>query len=283
MSLARLWHRFAAAPLKWRLLPLPAALALLALASSPWWRTPMAPALTLAGASQLQSLLAELGAAYEAGRGKLLVEGGGSVASLIAARRGVIDLAAVSQRLPDWQDEADLHYHLLARNSIAFIVNRASPLRALARRQLREALTGDIRNWRALGGPDAPIRLLTRTEPSSARQFVEEVVLEHHEFSGLAEPLDSAARMLATVESDPLALGYLSMQKTELDKRVALLAIDGVAFSRATILSGRYPYVQDLYLAYQDDAAGRVRPLLDWLKTPPAQEAIERHQLIAVY
>ncbi|AUH50147.1 hypothetical protein CXB49_04585 [Chromobacterium sp. ATCC 53434] len=268
---------------RWWALPLALALlAALALAARPWRLRPAPVSLVIAGSSQLQALLRDLADDYDPGGG-IVVEGGGSIAGLVAAQRGVVDLAAVSQTLPEWRDDMQSHYHLLARNSIAFVVNRASPLRALSQRQLRDVLTGRIANWRQLDGRDAPIRLLGRREPSPTRQFVVETVLAGREPSWRAETLDSAAQMTAEVARDPLALGYLSLQEAGVGARLTLLTIDGVPFSRATILSGRYPYAQDLYLVSRDDAALGVGPLLAWLKSPPAQEAIERHQLISVY
>ncbi|POZ62296.1 substrate-binding domain-containing protein [Chromobacterium alticapitis] len=281
MSIASLLSRPSRSLRLYALLALAVAtLSTLALALRP---SPAPLPLIVAGSGQLQTLLRDLAAAYGQSGG-IQIEGGGSEAGLAALRRGVADLAAVSQSLPDWQDDTQTHFHLLARNSIAFIVNRSSSLRGLSQGQLQSVLTGKIVNWKALGGQDAVIRLLTRREASPTRQFVEESVLGHHNLSGLAEPLDSADEMMRAVENDPNALGYVSLQEARQSRRVVLLAVDGVPFSRATILSGRYPYVQDLYLvSLGDESAPRAAPLLAWLKTPQAQETIERHQLISVY
>ena len=82
-------------------------------------------------------------------------------------------------------------------------------MRNLSQAQIRQVLTGQVRNWKTLGGPDAPIEVLTWRKPALIALFVEWMVLGGQSVTHQARQVDDASDMLASVAGNPLALGYV--------------------------------------------------------------------------
>lgn len=268
----------------------PALIALLAMsltwAGGLWlWPAPQPKLLLAAGSSQMQTLMRELGQAFNQAdnRYSVQVEAGGSAASVDAVRRGAIDLAMVSHPVPGLFSSVEARQHLLARNSIVFIAHVKAPVQALSQAQMRDILLGRTRDWRELGGPAAPIELLSRRKPSAIAEFLEEVALDHQPITHQATLVDSAEEMLSIVEHNPHAIGYVSLPDMPAIASVSRLAINGAAATRATILSGRYPYIQDWSLVSYGSQTPQERAFLQFIRSTTAQEIVERHNLISVY
>ena len=246
-------------------------------------RTPMRTPMIIAGSSLMQPLVQALAQSFDHTRYDVQVESGGSVAGVLAVRHGTIDLAMVSHPVPGLFADAQTRQYLLARNSIAFIVHPHAPIRALSQKHIRQIFTGDIRNWQALGGPDAPIQVMVQRPPSVTTQFIEEVVLGYQPITHHAQQVSQAKDMIAAIEGNPYAIGYVSWPDSQTKSSVVCLEIEGVPFSRATLLSGRYPYIQDLYLVGYGKASPAEQDFLPFIRSPQVQEIIARHQLASVY
>lgn len=240
--------------------------------------------LFIAGSSVMYGLNQQLAREFMAADAsyQLMLDRGGSEAGLLALTRGAIDLAAVSEELAAARDQPQLRQYLVARNSIAFVVNKNNPVKTVSQPQLRAILRGDIRNWREVGGADVGITLISRSKPAASRQFVEEVVLGGENVVTLAPPAASAEAALLAVAGQDGAVAYLALPEMPLRGNIPCLQVDGVPFSRATILSGRYPYVQNLYLLTLGRESAAVGQFLRFVKSPAAQEIIEQQNFISV-
>lgn len=255
------------------------ALALLWQLSHPPMRAPM----IIAGSSLMQPLIQALAQQFDQASYDVQVESGGSVAGVVAVRHGAIDLAMVSHPVPGLFADVQTRQYLLARNSIAFIVHRNAPVQALSQEHIRRIFTGNLRNWQALGGPDAPIQVVAQRPPSATTQFIEEVVLGYHPITHHAQQVSHAKDIVTAIERNPYAIGYVSLQDSPAQSSFIRLEIEGVPFSRATILSGRYPYIQDLYLVGYGKSTAAEQDFLQFIRSTQAQEIIEQHNLVSVY
>lgn len=245
---------------------------------------PPPPPFLIAGGRLMQPLVADLAQRFSQQTGyEVQVEAGGAMAGMAAVKRGAIDIAMVGQPVPGLFSDPQTRQHLLARNSLAFIVHHRAPVRELSQAQIRQVLTGQVRNWKALGGPDAPIELLSWRKPALIALFVEWIVLDGQPVSHHARLVDDASQMIAGVTGNPLALGYVSLQDMPARSAIIPLTIDGVPFSRATILSGHYPYIQDMYLVGYGECKPQETAFMRFIRSPQAQVIIEQHHLAPVY
>lgn len=213
----------------------------------------------------------------------VVIEPGGSLPAYIAARRGAIDLAAMTLALSDAEDDAEVRHYLIAKGSIAIIVNRASPLAGLSQEQVRALLTGEAPNWKLIGGPDQPVAVISRTRGSTTRQLAEQVVLGGRDFASDTHEVDSAAALAAAVAANRHAIGYIATRDVDAHAAVKPLAVDGVHASRATVLSQRYPYAHTYHLLLYGEPGGIRSLFVDFARSGSGQRIVVQQGLIPVY
>jgi phosphate transport system substrate-binding protein len=240
--------------------------------------------LLVGGAAAMVPLARALAQAFVQGRADvaIVVERGGSLPAYIAASRGAIDVAAMTRALSDTEDDAGTRQYLIARDDIGIVVNRNTTLRSLTRAQVRAAFAGEIANWRALGGPDAPLTVYAHARGATARQSAEHLLLGGGALAPDARECADDAALAAAVAADPTAIGYLPGHARAGADGLALLAVDGVEATRATVLSGRYPFTHSFHLMLHG-APGRTRAeFVRFARSPAGQAIVERLGLVAV-
>jgi len=211
---------------------------------------------------------------------EVVSEGGGSLAGLIAVKRGAIDIAAMSRELRRNEQADSTRDYLLAKDGIALVCHPDNPLRSVKRGLIRDILAGRITNWAALGGPDNPIHLYNRAPGSTTRRWMEENVMGGEDIIRHVPNLTQAKEVVGTIGKDPLGLGYLATRDMVGEFRT--LAIDGVPISRGTIYSGRYPLARSLYYVAHGATNESARRFLEFVRSAEAQALLEP-DLLRVY
>lgn len=211
-----------------------------------------------------------------------VVEKGGSLPALIALKRGALDVAALERDLSVAEDDLLTRNFLIARNNIAIIVNARSPLSSLSREQVRALLTGAITNWKQLGGPDATVRLISRTRGSTSRQFVEEVVLGGDDIAVNARDVETSRQLSEQVAADPYAVGYLSLKDRNDVSGIVQLGVDGVIATRESVLSGRYPYTQSLHMVLYGERHPVAAEFVAFARSAAGQKIVAQQGLVPV-
>lgn len=212
----------------------------------------------------------------------IVIEKGGSLPAYIAARRGAIDLAAMTRGLTDAEDDASAHHFLVAKGKVGIVVPRASPVAALSREQVQGLLTGAIGNWRQVGGPARPVKVYTHKRGGIARQFAEEFLLDGSDFAPAASECDSDADLVAALADDRDGIGAVSARDQIDAAPVRCVDVDGVRATRSTVLSGRYPYAHSFYLLLYGEADGARGEFLAFARSAAGQEIVSRAGLIPV-
>jgi phosphate transport system substrate-binding protein len=196
----------------------------------------------------------------------------------------------MAPRLADAEDRAGARHHLVARDAVGIIVHPSVPLADLRRDQVRALLSGEVANWRTLHGPDLAVSVLALPRGATARQSAESLVLDGDEFAVDARECASAAALAAAVAATPGAIACLDgRDRRGLDRdgaaALAVLAVDGVAPTLASVLSGRYPYTEGFHLllygavhAPDDNSAAFVR----FARSAAGQAIVERLGFVAV-
>lgn len=265
--------------------------AAMAAAGGAWWsmgpyaqlRQNVRRALLIAGAGSMLELNRALAKAFSLSHPQLdiIVEQGGSLPGLIALKRGAIDIAAMSRELSDVEDQALTRSFLIAKNEIAIAVHPESPLRALSSAQIRQIFSGQIKQWRDVSTMRGPIHLISRKKGSSSRQFMQDVVLGGEEIGLIAEEVETAAAVAERIGGDRFAVGFIALKDRNATP-LNYLAIDDVPPTRETVLSGRYPFTQPLYLVIHGTDNALAGAFIDYALSPAGQEIVNQQKLIAV-
>lgn len=239
-----------------------------------------ATTLTITGSSTVAPLAGELAKRYEAAHPdvRIDVQTGGSTRGIIDARRGTADIGMASRALKP--DESGLIAHTIARDGIGMIVHADNPVAALTDDDIRALYTGQITNWSAVGGPDAPVTIVNKAQGRSTLElFLAYTGLTDAEIDADVIVGDNE-QGVKTVAGNPHALGYVSIGTAEYDAQagvpIRLLPMRGVDASVASVRAGNYPLSRELNLLTADAPTGAVADFIAFAQSPAADETITR-------
>jgi len=195
----------------------------------------------------------DLARAYEAAHPGVIVtwEGLGSSTAFPGLLDGSAELGASSRPVKASElAEASrlgvtLVEHVLGYDGVAIVVHPDAPVRELTIEQAGRVFRGEVASWAELGGPDLPIRRLSRPSYSGTHTFFRDQVV-HGEFAAGTEWIEASEQIVAAVAADPAAIGYVGL--SWVTDAVRALAIDGVTPAVATVRDGRYPIYRPLLL-----------------------------------
>ncbi len=161
----------------------------------------------------------------------------GSGSGITAVQEGTCDIGLSSRALKDEEKAAGLKETILAYDGIAIIVHPDNPVSDLTIEQIAQLYTGEITNWKDVGGNDAQVVLIGREAASGTRDGFESIT-GTKEKCLYRQELTSTGDVIAAVSQNPDAIGYASL--ASIKDSVKALSVDGVTPSEATVKDGSY-------------------------------------------
>ncbi len=241
--------------------------------------------ISVAGSTTVQPLAEKLAEVYTQNHldVKIDVAGGGSSAGVKAAGEGTADIGNASREIKDSEKSQypDLTIFIIARDGIAVVAHPDVPVNGLSKDQVRDIYAGIIKNWSAVGGPDAPITVISREEGSGTRGAFEEMVMgDEATITGDAIFQDSNGKVRTAVSSTPNAIGFLSFGY--LDDSVKAFAIDSVEATETNAANGTYPIVRPLNMVTNGEPQGIVSKWINFILSSEGQKIVSEERYIAV-
>jgi len=206
----------------------------------------------------------------------VLVSGGVIGSGLEKIFNGDAEIAMMSARLSKTVAEQakakglNLQEAVIGHGGIVFITNPANPVESLSLDQLRKLLTGQIVNWKDVGGPDRPVQVITVSEAERAGtdQFITGEFLKGS-YAPSARKLTYFRSVPPTVAEVEGSLGIIRMRNLERlieqgqDKKIRVIAVrkdersPAVTPSRESIDEGTYPLTRPFLLYIPSDKANK--------------------------
>ena len=160
----------------------------------------------------------------------------GSGAGITGATDKTLDIGLSSRALKD-DEKNDVDGTTVALDGIAIIVSKDSKVADLSVEQLKKMFTGEITNWKEVGGDDGEIVLVGREAGSGTRDGFESIV-DVKDSCKYAQELTATGAVISAVEANPLAVGYASL--SAVGDTVAMVTVEGVECSEDTVKDGSY-------------------------------------------
>ena len=163
----------------------------------------------------------------------------GSGSGIKAVQEGRCDIGLSSRALKAEEKEAGLKETVLAYDGIAIIVNPENPVSDLTLEQIAKIYTGEITNWKDVGGNDAEIVLIGREAGSGTRDGFESIT-GTRDACKLDQELTSTGGVIEAVAGNVNAIGYASLSAVEGKDTVKAVTVGGIACTEETVLDGSY-------------------------------------------
>ena len=197
----------------------------------------------------------------------------GSGAGIQAVQEGRCDIGLSSRNLKDEEKANGLESTILAYDGIAIIVNPNNPVSDLDVETIAKIYTGEIKNWKEVGGNDVEIVLIGREAGSGTRDGFESIT-DTEDKCQYRQELTSTGDVITTVASNPAAIGYASLASVK--DTVKALTVDGVTPSEETIKDGSYVIQRPFVLVTKKDTAlsENAQKFFDYVTSEAATEII---------
>ena len=206
------------------------------------------------GSTSMEKVIGALGESFmEANSGTTFTYNPtGSGSGIQAVSEGRCDIGLSSRALKDDEKASGLKETTLALDGIAIIVNPQNPVKDLTLEQIAKIYTGEITNWKDVGGNDAEIVLIGREAGSGTRDGFESVT-DTKDACQYRQELTSTGDVITTVSQNPNAIGYASL--AAIKDSVKALTVNGVAPTEATVKDGTYLVQRPFVLVTKEGVA----------------------------
>lgn len=161
----------------------------------------------------------------------------GSGSGIQAVSEGRCDIGLSSRALKDDEKASGLVETVVALDGIAIVVNPENPVSDLDIDTIAKIYTGEITNWKDVGGNDAEIVLIGREAGSGTRDGFESIT-DTKDACQYRQELTSTGDVINTVSQNPDAIGYASL--SAVGDSVKALTVGGVEATEVTVKDGSY-------------------------------------------
>ncbi len=206
------------------------------------------------GSTSMEKVIGALGESFmEANSGTTFTYNPtGSGSGIQAVSEGRCDIGLSSRALKDDEKASGLKETTLALDGIAIIVNPQNPVKDLSLEQIAKIYTGEITNWKDVGGEDAEIVRIGREAGSGTRDGFESIT-DTKDACQYRQELTSTGDVITTVSQNPNAIGYASL--AAIKDSVKALTVNGVAPTEATVKDGTYLVQRPFVLVTKEGVA----------------------------
>jgi phosphate transport system substrate-binding protein len=217
---------------------------------------------------------------------KIQVTGGGSGVGFAALQNKTTDLADASRKIKPAEIAACVKAfgkrpteYKVALDGLSVYVNESNPIAELTIDQLGGIFTGRIKNWKDVGGNDAPIVIYSRENSSGTYEFFKEHVLKGTDFASSAQTMQGTSVLLQAVAKEKNGIGYGGAAYGAGAKHIKVMKDDSSASvepTEETVLNQSYPIWRYLYVYVNPDLdKGEIAKYLNWIRSDEGQKLVK--------
>lgn len=236
----------------------------------------------ISGSTSVGPLAEKLAMKYEEmSANKIEVNQIGSSAGISNAINGVSEIGMSSRDLKE-DETSHLNETIIAYDGIVIVTHPTNKVKNLTIEQVKQIFTGDITNWKELGGDDMEIVVVSREDGSGSRDAFQEIVgYSSGELIRNAIVASGNGNIKTTVAMNKHAIGFISFEY--IDESISTLNINGVEATAENVLAGEYSLSRPFLFVHVDDelsAAGQ--DFIDFILSNEGQQIVSETGAIRV-
>ena len=234
------------------------------------------------GSTSMEKVINSLGESFMAANKdvKFTYNPTGSGSGIQAVTEGRCDIGLSSRALKDDEKASGLVETTLALDGIAIVVNPENPVSDLDVDTIAKIYTGEITNWKDVGGDDAEIVLIGREAGSGTRDGFESIT-GTKDACAYRQELTSTGDVINTVSQNPNAIGYASL--SAVGESVKALTVGGVKATEATVKDGSYVVQRPFVLVTKEgtELSPAAQAFFDYAISPEVADIIANAGAVA--
>jgi len=206
--------------------------------------------------------------------GPIAIQGSGQGLELVV--RGAAPLAGVSRSLSVVEKQQRIYYQTIGYDAVAVYVHGSNPVSSLSKAALKSIYTGRIRNWKEVGGKDAPLVLITQN-PGTRRAIMVEFrdqVMDGAAYREDRREVDRQPDQVAALLSEPH--GIIAVSLASARPGINALTIEGFPPDPRSVRSGAYLLSRPLLLVTPARPDPDARRFVEFMLSPEGQAIVAR-------
>jgi len=229
---------------------------------------------TAAGSTALQPLAEEAADEFIANNPNVsvTVQGGGSGTGINQVASGAVNIGnsdvPSADKLEDEQLASELVDNKVAGIAFGIVVNEDVDVEDLTVEQIQKIFSGEITNWKDVGGKDLAINVVNRPASSGTRNTFEKTIMKDVKINdSIGTNQDSNGAVEKSITSTSGSISYLAMSYMVEGKDTALktIKIDGAEPTTENVVNGSYPLWAYQYMVTKGEPEGAVKSFIDFM------------------
>jgi phosphate transport system substrate-binding protein len=241
--------------------------------------------ITAAGSTALQPLAEQIAKQFtEKNPGASInVQGGGSGTGLTQVLQGAVEVGnsdIFAEEKLNADEAKQLADHKVAVVGFGVVSNTKVKIDNLKKEDIIKIFTGEITNWKQVGGDDMSIVVINRPKSSGTRATFKKYALDNkEEVEGKALTQDSSGAVKKTIEETDGSIGYLAssfLNDSENLKGLKMIKLDGVEMNKENITSGKYGIWSYEHMYTKGEAKDLAKAFLDYMISDEVKSVITK-------
>ena len=217
---------------------------------------------------------------------KIQVSGGGSGVGFAALQNQQTDLCDASRKIKSTEiancikafGKRPTEYKV-ALDGLWVYVHESNSIKELSLEQLERIFTGKVKNWKDVGGNDAPITVYSRENSSGTYEFFKEHVLKGKDFAASAQTMPGTSALVQAVSKDNSGIGYGGGAYAKGTKALKIKKDDAspaIEPTEENVVNNTYPIWRYLFVYVNPNLdKGEVAAYLTWIRGADGQKLVK--------
>ncbi|MCR6515892.1 phosphate ABC transporter substrate-binding protein [Clostridium sp. LY3-2] len=242
--------------------------------------------ITVSGSSALLPLMEQSVEKYKEVNPNAIVsaQAGGSGTGLTQVLEGTVNIGnsdIFADKKLSKDQASQLVDHKVVAQGFGVVTNKEAGVKSLTKEQIQKIFSGEIKNWKEVGGKDKEILVIHRPASSGTRATFTDKVLDGKkelENDSIGATQDSNGAVLNAMKQNEGAVSYVAlsyMNTEEAKNSLDLVSIDKVEATAQNIIDGKYDFWSWGHMYTKGEAQGLTKEFIDFVGSDKNKESIE--------